>query len=269
MKPTADFFDAANKRIRATLESLRPQLLAGQGSIEHKLKDDKTVVTAMDTLVEDRLRAALGQLDGGVGFGGEESGVDYNQQTFWLVDPIDGTEPFIRGLPFGTCMLALIDNSQPIMSVIYNFALDEYFLAIRGQGATRNGHPIHVSNRPMSRAWVTLSARQDMPGTAGLSDTMARRVHAARRYGGAGFEYSQVACGAIEGRVMFRGHGQAWDFAPGALLVMEAGGRAANIGSDTYNYRNYDHVISSAIIFDDLMNMMNEWQATHPASAAA
>jgi myo-inositol-1(or 4)-monophosphatase len=253
MNPTLDFLQQAERHIHAVLEKVRPKLLETQGRIEHRLKDDASAVTEMDTFVESELRRSLYELDAGIGFSGEESGVDYDQKTFWLVDPIDGTEPFIRGLPVATNMVALIDNNEPVLGVVYNFELDEYYVAIKGHGATCNGHPIHVSNRQLDRAWVTYSTTTGKPGTFGFADKLNEKVLSVRRYGAAGYEYAMIAAGGLDGRVMFNGHGHEWDFAPTTLLVQEAGGRVANIGAATYNYRELNHVAANPVIFDQLM----------------
>lgn len=257
MTPTSEFLHKAERVINHTLETLRPQLLEAQGTIAHRLKGDRTVVTKMDLLVEDRLRQSLAAFDKRIGFGGEESGVDLTQPTFWLVDPIDGTEPFIRGMPFATNMVALIHQGEPILGIIYNFMLGDYYLAIKGEGATRNGHTIHVSNRGMDRAWVTIGAAPEEPGVEGLYDKISTMVCAVRRYGASGFEYTQIASGAIEARITYRGHGAAWDFAPGALLVQEAGGRAANIRTASYDFRDLNHVVANPATFEELMAVMN------------
>ena len=264
MTPTSDFLHQANKVIRQVLDELAPQLLKAQGAIEHKLKSDKTVVTEMDLIVEERLRQALAKFDKGIGFGGEETGVDFDQQTFWLADPIDGTEPFIRGMPFATNMIALIHDGEPVMSVINNFAVSEYYLAIKGEGATCNGHAIRVSDRQPDRAWLAYGVAAERQDAHGLYDELHTIVTALRRFCGAGYDYSQVARGSIEGRLAYHGHGHEWDFAPGALLVQEAGGRVANIGSDTYDYRNFDFIAANPVIFDDLMAFMNKFAAKKP-----
>lgn len=262
MTPTGDFLQQAEEVIRHTLEKLRPQLLEAQGNIEHRVKGDETVVTEMDLLVEQRLRDALATLDQGISFSGEETGADFSQETFWLADPIDGTEAFIRGLPFATNMIALMHKGEAIMSVINNIALGEYFLAIKGKGATRNGHPIHVSDRPLDRAFLALSAKGHNPANKGLYDHLATRAQSVRRFAGGGYEYSMLACGAIEGRVSFNPGGHEWDFAPGALLVQEAGGHVANIGSTgAYDYRDFNHIAANPVIFDELMQFMNQFTA--------
>ncbi|HEV2403137.1 MAG TPA: inositol monophosphatase [Candidatus Saccharimonadales bacterium] len=257
MRPTLDFLQTAQQQIHSTLETLRPKLLAAQGSIAHRMKDDRSPVTAMDLLVERCLRENLARLDHAIGFGGEEGGVDYSQKTFWLVDPIDGTEPFIRGIPIAANMIALIDNNEPVMGVIYNFSTDEYFLAIKGHGATCNNRPIHVGNRPLGHAWVTLGMQSGRPGAAGLSDQLSQLVYRVRNFGNSAFDFSLIARGSIEGRIHFGGKACEWDFAPGALIVQEAGGRVANIGSDGYDYRKLDHIAANPVIFDELMKFMN------------
>jgi myo-inositol-1(or 4)-monophosphatase len=252
MSPTLDFLEQAEKHIRICLEDLRPKLLEAQGNIEHRLKDDNSVVTEMDTFVETALSNALHKLDPSIPFGGEEGGVDLDQPTFWLADPIDGTEPFIRGLPFATNMVALIDNQEPVFSVIYNFVLDDFYVAIKDHGATCNGHPIKVSSREASRAWIALQAT----GAVGLQDSLSSKVMRLRSLGASGVHYTYVASGALDGFVLFHSHGHEWDFAPGSLLVHEAGGRVANLGSERYDYRNFDHIAANPVIFDELMEFM-------------
>lgn len=262
MKPTQDFLDTAEKRIRLTLQELRPQLLKTQGVIEHRLKDDKTAVTEMDLAVENRLQAALKEVDPAIGFCGEETGVDYDQQTFWLVDPIDGTEPFIRGLPFATNVIALIDNQRPVMSVIYNFFLDEYFLAIRGQGATMNGHPVRVSNRPFDRAYVVPANGFTQVGLNDMHVRLLAKVQGLPQTHASGFQFSSLARGAIEANIFWGSGGNAWDRAAGALLVQEAGGRVENIGTPGYDYRNTDVLAANPVVFDELMQLILEVIAT-------
>jgi myo-inositol-1(or 4)-monophosphatase len=253
MTPTLDWLNRAEKHVRQVLDELRPVLLEAQGNIEHKLKDDKTIVTAMDVMVEDRLREALATFDPGVPFGGEESGVDYTQQTFWMADPIDGTESFARGLPVATNMLCLIDNGEPVMSIINNIALGDYYLAIKGQGALCNGHPIRVSTRELHRSFIVVGSRD-----VAAYEVIFKKVLNAVRMGAPGFEMSQIASGALEARIGFNGGAKPWDFAPGALLIQEAGGKVANIGSDTYDYRNTQIIAASATVFDELHEIYSQ-----------
>ncbi|HEY5668004.1 MAG TPA: inositol monophosphatase [Candidatus Saccharimonadales bacterium] len=251
MKPTQDFFDHADKHIRKVLLELRPTLLKGFGSIEHHLKDDQSVVTEMDIMVEERLRAAMAEVDPSIGFGGEETGLDPNLATFWLVDPIDGTEAFTRGLPFSTNMICLIADHQPVMSVIYNFFTDDYFLAIKGRGASCNGHVIHVSERPLERAYVVATGRWHQSRVPNFVSELRPKVAGLPKLHGSGCENTYIAQGAFDGTIVAGGKGP-WDHVPGMLLIQEAGGRVENWGSNTYDYRDMHIVAGNPVLFDDL-----------------
>lgn len=256
--PTPEFLEHANKHIRTTLMDLRPRLLEAHGAIEHALKDDASVVTEMDLLVEKKLHEALSELDPAIGLAGEETGANLDQPLFWLVDPIDSTEAFIRGLPFSTNMVALIHDGEPIMSVIYNFTTDEYFHAVKGGGATKNGHPIHVSRRPLDRAYISFGSKVKNPALMGLYGRLRRKVTGVTVTPGSGFTFSSIASGAIEGIVTYDSKGKEWDYAPGALLVAEAGGRVENLFSDTYNYRKLPLVAAAPAVFDELKQFFED-----------
>jgi myo-inositol-1(or 4)-monophosphatase len=258
MTPTLDFLHEAEHRIRQLLEELRPQLLGAQGNIEHHLKNDKSAVTEMDVMVENRLRDMLAQLDPAIGFAGEETGADLEQKTFWLVDPIDGTEPFIRGLPFATNMIALIDQGQPVFSIIYNFSLGDFYMAIKGKGATCNGHPIKVSNRTLDRAFICLARirGEHAHKNASIMDQLQQKVIGLVKMRASGYEFACIASGALEARICFNPLGGPWDYAPGTLLIQEAGGRVGNIGASGYDYRNGNFIASNQVVFDELMEFM-------------
>jgi fructose-1,6-bisphosphatase/inositol monophosphatase family enzyme len=249
MTPTLDFLHTAEKSIRAALLELRPELLAAHGAIEHQHKEDKSVVTDLDVKVEQRLQEVCRTLDPRIAFSGEETGVDYEQKTFWLVDPIDGTESFIRGLPFSTNMIALIDNGKPVMGIIYNFFQDEYYLAIDGQGATKNGHDIHVSNRSFERAYVALAVGSAVP--AEFAPELRKRIAGLPKLHASGAEASMVARGSFDGTVAVGAKG-AWDHAAAAILMREAGARVENLHKKDYNYRDMRYVAANPLIFDEL-----------------
>jgi myo-inositol-1(or 4)-monophosphatase len=257
MRPTSDFLNLAEKRIRLALQELRPELLELHGAIEHELKDDATVVTKADVMVENRLKRVLAEIDPSIGFGGEETGVDYDQETFWLVDPIDGTEWFVRGLPFSTNMITLIDSGQPVMGIIYNYFLDEYYLAIKDKGATRNGHAIHVSNRTLDRSYVMMGGRVGKD-YYGVNDRLRDLVRGMPKFHASGFDYSSIARGAVDGAVVWFSNGHVWDFAPGTLLVQEAGGRVENLEGGSYDYRNTKFIAANPIIFDQLKDFVTQ-----------
>ena len=238
--------------IKKTLYDLKPELMENYGVIEHEKKADKSAVTRLDKHVETVLKTALSKIDPRVGFYGEEFGIDGNTEVYWLIDPIDGTEAFIRGMPFCSNMLCLVNGEALATSVIYNFPLDEMFIAIAGRGATCNDKKITVSERKIDHASIEFEIRRDSKRNHALYFGLPR--YSVLKFSAAGFGFSQVAKGAIEARVQYDGYGKLWDYAPGALLVSEAGGRVANMGSNIFEYNNLDFIASNQAVHEDLQN---------------
>jgi myo-inositol-1(or 4)-monophosphatase len=217
--------------------------------VEAEIKDDNTPVTTLDTELEHLMRKALAQFDSSIGFEGEELGKSGNEETFWLLDPIDGTESFIRGLPFVRNMATLIADGQPVFAFVYNPIKDELFTAIKGGGTFKNGQPIRVSQRPLDRAWIEISAPIQLPEVMRAVLAVRRQVNAISMIR----EFTLICEGKVDGQLMYKSGGGPWDYAPRALLAMEAGAKVSNIGSEGYDFRNNDMLIANPVIFDDLM----------------
>src|SRR4029078_7839963 len=84
-------------------------------------------------------------------------------ERLWLVDPIDGTAHFIRGLPFCTTMLALIEDVTVTFSAIYDFVNDIMYYAERGRGSYQDGKRIRVSGRPLADSYIGWETHIDKP----------------------------------------------------------------------------------------------------------
>src|SRR3989441_10990053 len=118
---------------------------------EVETKPDASLVTDIDHAVERRLRELIGRGAPAHGVLGEESPPTHPESAFqWILDPIDGTEEFVHGVPtFGT-MLALHHRGVPLVGVIDHPALDLRVHAAVGLGAYRNGRPIRLTGAPVS-----------------------------------------------------------------------------------------------------------------------
>jgi myo-inositol-1(or 4)-monophosphatase len=240
--------------VRNVVRETRSSLLPAWGTapvVSQKSASASDVVTALDTEIELFLKQRLAALDSSITFAGEEFGGSREEKRFWLCDPIDGTAMFVRGLPFCTVMLALIEDGQVVFSVIYDFVRDEMFHAERGLGAFKNGEAIHVSERGLGDAYVGYETHHDHEKNA---DTFMklRKILPLFKSMNAGWEFAQVAQGKLEGRVCFDPWGKDYDFAPGSLLVEEAGGVVANLGLRTYDFKNTDFIAANSMIFNSL-----------------
>ena len=104
-------------------------------------------VTEADRAAERAIRAVLREATPDIGILGEEYGEEGAPEgRRWLVDPIDGTIAFSRGVPLFGTLLALLEEGEPVLGLIDLPALDERTLGFRGGGVRRNGEPVRVSN---------------------------------------------------------------------------------------------------------------------------
>jgi myo-inositol-1(or 4)-monophosphatase len=232
-------------------------LLPHYGATAHSLKttsghEVRDIVTALDVSTEEYLYGALTDIAPDIGFRGEETGQRGNPETFWLVDPIDGTSHFVRGLPFCTTMVALVDHGQVTAAIIHDFVGVHTYWAVRGHGAYCDSEPIHVSARPLAASMLAIEMQLVTPAQHALHQELRSQAGALINTLNAGFELAAVASGRFDGRVCIEGFGYDWDYAAGSLIVSEAGGTVTNIGSRTYDYRNHDFVMASPAVHDAL-----------------
>lgn len=249
---TQDFLDQAEDAIMKAIRAYRPTLMKAYGAVAYDTKGDKTVVTKLDSELEQILRNVLRGLDSSLGIEGEELGIEGNRQTYWLVDPIDGTEQFIRGIPTCKNLLTLIDNGKPVWAMMYLFARDELWLARSGKGTTKNNEPVVMQSRPLNRCWFDLSVDLSNP------ENMQKVLHLRSRI--AGFtimrDTTLVAEGKIDGSIGLGTGGGPWDYAPRALLFQEAGAKIANIGSQEYDFSNNNFLVTHPSHFETVMSLL-------------
>ena len=119
----------------------------------HEKTSAADLVTEYDEAVEAFLKERLPKLLPGSLFFGEEETENCDPSRGWvfIVDPIDGTTNFVRGIPQSAISVALAKDGQVEYAVVYDPFKDELFSASRGGGAFLNGNPIHVSTLPLSQ----------------------------------------------------------------------------------------------------------------------
>ena len=219
-----------------------------------KYKSDRAseVVTAFDVSTEELIRDRLHTVEPSISFVGEETGGDRNTERFWMVDPIDGTAHFIRGIPFCTTMLALIEGGIVTYAAIYNFAVDDMYIAERGGGATLNGKSMQVSNRELKGAYLGYETQVSKEENREVQRKVYSHGVALVKTISAGYEFCLVASGKLDGRIQLEPYGNDYDFAAGSLLVSEAGGVVANIGSTEYDYTNLNFLATNPVVFEQL-----------------
>jgi len=202
-------------------------LLDDTRALEVTLKGPQDVVTAADGAVERSIVAALRSAFADDAFLGEEGGGTPGDRC-WVIDPIDGTANFARGLPHWCVSIAFVASGRSEVGVIYEPDADVLYSARRGAGATRNAMPIHVSaTADITRAMVDVgySRRTAIDDFGRIVVRLLERGANVTQCGSAALGLARVADGRLDGYA--ERHLYAWDALAGLLLVEEAGGRAS------------------------------------------
>jgi len=184
-------------------------------------KADGTPVTAADRAAERMVRERIGERfpDDGV-LGEEEPDSAGTSGRRWIVDPIDGTKAFTRGVPLYSTLLALDDEHGPAIGVIGLPAVGQVVYAGRGLGCFADGTPARVSDTArVADAYVTTSGYSHWPEDHLLA---VRRSGAQMRTWGDGYGYAMVATGRAD--VMVDPQVEVYDVAPMPVILSEAGG---------------------------------------------
>ncbi len=145
----------------------------------------------------------------------------------FVIDPIDGTTNFMRGRKCSSISVALLKNKTPVLAAVLNPYFKELFHAEKGKGAFLNGAPIHVSSQGFANALVSMGTSPYDAILASKTMRAAEKFLLAagdlRRTGSAAIDLCDVACGRSD--IYWELILSPWDYAAGALLVTEAGGR--------------------------------------------
>ncbi|WP_242926243.1 inositol monophosphatase family protein [Pontibacter vulgaris] len=193
-----------------------------------EMKGFNNLVSYVDKEAEQQLVNGLRELLPEAGFITEEETDNTQQERFnWIIDPLDGTTNFTHGLPIFSVSIALMENDEIVLGVVYEPNRDECFYAYKGGGAFCNDMPIKVSEAPALKDALVATGfpyyefGQTSHYLQVLGSFMAKS-HGVRRLGSAALDLAYVACGRFEG--FFEFNLNAWDVAAGALIVQEAGG---------------------------------------------
>ena len=184
------------------------------------------VVSRADREVEDLLRAAILSAFPDDGILGEEAAATSGTSGYtWVIDPIDGTMPFLSGIPQWCVAIALVQDQRTVAAVTFAPAMGCLFSAQRGKGAFVNGQPCHIPpSLSLTNAMTAIGASHRVPKDVltATMDRLLRKGGMFYRNGSGALMLAQVAQGQLAGYLEH--HMNAWDCLGGLLLISEAGG---------------------------------------------
>lgn len=229
------------------------------------------LVTQTDQQVEALILSQLQQAFPSYGFLAEESPATVGSaEKYWLIDPLDGTTNYAHGYPMLAVSIALVCQGEIVLGVVYHPIADELFVAEKGQGATLNGRPIHVS--PTATLADSLLA-SGFPYDAWEQDDdnttewrcFLKRVVSLRSDGSAALDLCYVACGRLDG--YWELDLDPWDMAAGSLLVQEAGGQVTDLTGAPFHPYGRTIVASNGHIHPDMLEVLRSARSTRNAGA--
>jgi myo-inositol-1(or 4)-monophosphatase len=203
--------------------------------LKNWLKNETSPVSEADIAVDDLLRERLMAEAPGFAWLSEESADDPSRlaaRFVWIVDPIDGTRAYIAGLPDWSVSAALVEDGRPVVACLYAPVSEEFFVAVKGGGASRNGTPIAVSaGSGLAQARIAGPRKllERLAASAPPFIVMPRTHSLALRL-------ARVAQGEFDAAIA-GGNSHDWDLAAADLLVHEAGGALTPLegGAVLYN----------------------------------
>jgi histidinol-phosphatase len=210
-----------------------------------KTKPDLTPVTEADRAVEAELRRLLGAERRDDAILGEEEGTSGRGSRRWILDPIDGTRNYARGVPVWATLLALEDAGVMQLGIVSAPALARRWWAERGQGAFAGGERLEVSSvARVEDAVLSFAYEDEVPD-------VARRAWHVRGFGDF-WAHMLVAEGAVDGAVDALGVNE-WDLAAVQIIVEEAGGRFSDFsGAPRIDGRGA--ITSNGLLHDELLS---------------
>ena len=220
--------EKASRRLRRDFGEVENLQVSRKGPGDFVSSADKRT----EKILFEELKAARPKFGFLMEEGGEVKGEDTNHR--WVIDPLDGTNNFLHGIPHFCISVGLQRQHEVIAAVIYDPIKDEMFYAEKGEGAYMNDRKLRVSGRDKLEDSLIgnggASIKRDSDQYFDQLKTISSHVGCMRQSGSAALDLAYVAAGRFDG--FYEAHLCAWDLAAGILMVKEAGGYVCDFDND-------------------------------------
>ncbi len=218
-------------------------------------KDDNSPVTKGDKEAEIAIKNHVLASFPDAKFLAEETGGSRQEKTFWIIDPVDGTRSYIRGVPTWCVLVALYDKGEIKVGICYYPALDNLFYAEKGKGSYLNGKQIRVSIVPLLRDAYTCYGNlryfkeKDKVIEFLMSSVSSRSMDIT--YGA-----TLVASGNMDACI--EAYAQTWDAAAIKIIIEEAGGKFTNLKGKTWSLSDRGYIATNGLLHDEVVGIVNK-----------
>jgi myo-inositol-1(or 4)-monophosphatase len=235
-------------------------------------KKDAGIVTAADLASEAFLKKELEKVIPGAAIFAEESGEQKGSDYCWVIDPLDGTGNFSRGIPYFCVSIGLTYKDKPIWGGIYIPLLDEFFYAEKGKGAFCNKKPIRVAEqKPLSKSFIAIGVPypkdEYYKKVISALSLITPQTYGFRHIGAIAVDQAYVAMGRFDG-LFFTELGW-YDIAAGMLLIEEAGGVVTTFEGGLVDKSYKTYVTGNPQLHQELLKLIEQAGAPLFASREA
>lgn len=247
--------EAAVRAAKAAGEVILPYF---RTALQVETKADQSPVTAADRAAEQMIVETLQSQFPDYGFLGEEFGEQVGTtDARWIIDPIDGTQNFIRGIPYFATLLALEEAGEITHGVIYAPAEQILFYAARGFGAFTNDHqPLAVSSIDNLSQAMLVHGGLDILRQGGYWDGFIKLIDATARQRGFGDYFAHTFVFRGQAEVMVEADVKPWDLAPLKIIAEEAGGRFTDFTGQPTIYGG-NAIVSNRHVHAAVLNLLS------------
>lgn len=239
-------------------------------------KGDLDYATNLDIKAENLIIKKLKKHFPESGFLAEESGHTKPKSEYtWVIDPLDGTKNYFRGLPLFNISIALQKGSETIFGLIYSPVTQEMFHALLGQGAYltrtfRDRFYVHEEREKISVSktkklnesilQIALPGAHNKPSPKNLKliNSFLKSIHKTRALGSAALALAYVANGALDGFLDFCREMKAHDVAAGNLIIQEAGGQISNPKGEDFSIKSDNLVASNGHLHEQILKVFSD-----------
>lgn len=222
-------------------------------------ENTKEAVTRYDKLSDDFIVNQIKKKYPDHNILSEEGGLKKgNSDYFWIVDSLDGTTNFANKNPLFSICIGIIKGRRLLLGSVYAPAINEFYIAEKGNGAFLNGRRIKVSAvSELRKSYLVYceGGEKNRKRFIKIIDRIYPKVTDVRKIGSAGLETSWVAAGRIEG--YFTTKIDPWDVAAGVLLVQEAGGKISDFKGNLWKPKNSDLLFSNKKVHKEILNLIS------------
>lgn len=254
------------EQLETIIKNLADQeIMPRYNRVAFEFKADGSLVTEADTAMQHAVTEALNKLWPEYALLGEEMSEQEQQalldshdfQGLWVLDPLDGTSNFASAIPVFSVSLALLQQGEVKLGLIYDPVRQECFSAIKGQGAWLNGRPLKLQvDKTFLDQCIAQVDFKRLPVDMAVHIAAKHPYASQRNFGSGALDWCWLAAGRSQ--LYLHGGQHLWDYLAGQLILKQAGGIAETFqGDDIFINR----LIKRSVVASVNQDLFNKWKA--------